>query len=151
MLEKATVFLGTRACALHGAGMKMSMQALSDQHTRVQGWKSGTNGTQLWDMLQNSFAWVPTAGYTNKQNITTQFPVVVGEFGSSFASIAVITLLSSSAVKTEPSSSAIPLLAPHCLVRLLNCCKNPYHRSLQCSTETSVAEMSEHSCRTRPS
>ncbi len=66
-----------------------SMLASSDQHTHVQGWKSGTNGTQLWDMLQNSFAWVPTAGYTNKQNVTTQFPVVVGEFGSSFASIAV--------------------------------------------------------------
>ena len=63
-------------------------------------------------MLQNSFAWVPTAGYTNKQNVTTQFPVVVGEFGSSFASIAVVTLLPNCAVKTEPSSSAVPLLAP---------------------------------------
>ena len=65
------------------------VQARNVQHIHVQGWKSGTNGTQLWDMLQNSFAWVPTAGYTNKQNVTTQFPVGVGEFGSSFASIAV--------------------------------------------------------------
>ena len=117
----------------------------------MQGWKSGTNGTQLWDMLQNSFAWVPTAGYTNKQNVTTQFPVVVGEFGSSFASIAVIIPLPLSAVKTQPSSSAVPLLAPHCLARVMTCRKHPYHRSLQCSTGLSEAELWEHSCRTRPS
>ena len=55
----------------------------------VQGWHTGTNGTQLWSMLQNSFAWVTTTGYTNKANATTQFPVVIGEFGSSFANLAV--------------------------------------------------------------
>ena len=49
------------------------------------------NGTELWDMLQNSFAWVATTGYTSKANVTTQFPVVVGEFGSSFANLAVRT------------------------------------------------------------
>lgn len=55
----------------------------------MQGWKTGVNGTQLWDMLQNSFAWAATAGYTNKANATQQFPVVIGEFGSSFANIGV--------------------------------------------------------------
>ena len=55
----------------------------------MQGWVTGTNGTQLWDMLQNSFAWVSTTGYTNKANATTLFPVVVGEFGTSFANVAV--------------------------------------------------------------
>ena len=55
----------------------------------LQGWHTGTNGTQLWGMLQNSFAWVTTTGYTNKANATTQFPVVIGEFGSSFANLAV--------------------------------------------------------------
>ena len=55
----------------------------------VQGWTTGVNGTQLWDMLQSSFAWVSTTGYTSKANVTTQFPVVVGEFGSSFADLMV--------------------------------------------------------------
>ena len=55
----------------------------------MQGWKTGVNGTQLWDMLQNSFAWVPTKGYTNKANVTTQYPVVIGDFGSSFATLSV--------------------------------------------------------------
>ena len=57
--------------------------------TWVQGWTTGVNGTQLWDMLQSSFGWVTTTGYTSKANVTTQFPVVVGEFGSSFANLAV--------------------------------------------------------------
>ena len=51
------------------------------------------NGTQLWDLLQNSFAWVATTGYTSKANVTTQFPIVVGEFGSSFANLAVSVTL----------------------------------------------------------
>ena len=141
-----------QTCTPHGASKEpLHWLLVVKKHVCVQGWKSGTNGTQLWDMLQNSFAWVPTAGYTNKQNVTTQFPVVVGEFGSSFASPAVLTLLPNSAVKTEPSSSAVPLLAPHCLVRVLNCHENPCRKSLQCSTGMSVAEVWKHSCRTRPS
>ena len=57
--------------------------------TWVQGWTTGVNGTQLWDMLQSSFGWVTTTGYTSKANVTTQFPVVIGEFGTSFANLAV--------------------------------------------------------------
>jgi len=50
----------------------------------MQGWKSNTNGTDLWNMLQQSFGWVTSSGYTSKGNITTQFPVVIGEFGSNY-------------------------------------------------------------------
>ncbi len=55
----------------------------------MQGWKTNVNGTQLWDMLQNSFAWAATTGYTNKANVTQRFPVIIGEFGTSFADIRV--------------------------------------------------------------
>ena len=50
----------------------------------LQGWKSNTNGTDLWNMLQQSFGWVTSTGYTSKGGVNTLFPVVVGEFGSSY-------------------------------------------------------------------
>lgn len=50
-----------------------------------QGWQAGINGTDLWSMLQQSFGWVTSSGYTSKGNLTTLFPVVVGEFGSNYA------------------------------------------------------------------
>ena len=51
----------------------------------VQGWQSNTNGSDLWNMLQQSFGWVTSSGYTSRGNLTTMFPVVVGEFGSNYA------------------------------------------------------------------
>ena len=50
----------------------------------MQGWAINTNGTGLWNMLQQSFGWVTTSGYTSKGNLTTMFPVVIGEFGSNY-------------------------------------------------------------------
>ena len=35
-------------------------------------------------MLQQSFGWVTSTGYTSKGGVNTLFPVVVGEFGSSY-------------------------------------------------------------------
>lgn len=49
-----------------------------------QGWKTNINGTDLWTMLQQSFGWVTNTGYTSRGNLTTKFPVVIGEFGSSY-------------------------------------------------------------------
>ena len=51
----------------------------------MQGWQANVNGTDLWNMLQQSFGWVTSSGYTSRGNVTTQFPVVVGEFGSNYA------------------------------------------------------------------
>lgn len=50
----------------------------------MQGWTVNTNGSDLWNMLQQSFGWVTTSGYTSKGNLTTMFPVVIGEFGSNY-------------------------------------------------------------------
>ncbi len=51
----------------------------------MQGWQANVNGTDLWNMLQQSFGWVTSSGYTSRGNLTTQFPVVIGEFGSNYA------------------------------------------------------------------
>ena len=69
----------------------------------LQGWKSNTNGTDLWNMLQQSFGWVTSSGYTSKGGLNTLFPVVVGEFGSSY----VDDLVSASSF----SSAACPLFS----------------------------------------
>jgi hypothetical protein len=49
----------------------------------LQGWQTNVNGSELWSMLNASFAWIPTQGYTTQAGLLAKFPVVVGEFGSS--------------------------------------------------------------------
>ena len=58
---------------------------LAQYSAATQGWQANINGTDLWSMLQQSFGWVTSSGYTSKGNLTTMFPVVVGEFGSNYA------------------------------------------------------------------
>ena len=71
----------------------------------LQGWKSNTNGTDLWNMLQQSFGWVTSTGYTSKGGVNTLFPVVVGEFGSSYVD---------ELVRAPPSHALLALLK-HCV------------------------------------
>lgn len=49
----------------------------------MQGWKTGVNGSELWSMLDQSIGWLSSKGYTNKAGSTSQFPIIIGEFGSS--------------------------------------------------------------------
>lgn len=55
-----------------------------------QGWKTGVNGSDLWQMLDQSFGWLSANGYTTKAGAVQKFPIVVGEFGSSLANEKVI-------------------------------------------------------------
>ncbi len=53
----------------------------------MQGWSHGTQGGDLWNMLQVGFNWLATTGYTAKNGTgPLRFPIVVGELGSSFDS-----------------------------------------------------------------
>lgn len=48
----------------------------------AQGWRHGTNGTALYQMLQQSFAWLSTTGFpTTQPNVTLKFPVIVTALG----------------------------------------------------------------------
>ncbi|KAK9846255.1 hypothetical protein WJX81_000135 [Elliptochloris bilobata] len=48
----------------------------------VTGWASGTNGSDLFRMLQLSFGYLPTSGYVAANGTAVRFPVLVGDFGS---------------------------------------------------------------------
>ncbi len=48
----------------------------------MQGWASGTNGSDLFSMLQLSFGYLPTTGFVAANGTATRFPVLIGEFGS---------------------------------------------------------------------
>lgn len=57
----------------------------------LQGWNEITNGTALYDMLQQSFAWAVTSGIrTNQSAAPAKFPVIVGELGASLGSAQVM-------------------------------------------------------------
>ncbi len=78
------------ACLLWGQDLVVSGQifdgvdSITDPlHGTLQGWKTGVNGSELWQMLDQSIGWLSSKGYTTKAGIVQQFPVVVGEFGSS--------------------------------------------------------------------
>ena len=52
-------------------------------HT-VQGWTHGVAGTELSQMLEQSFAWLPSSGFpTADANVTLKFPVVVTALAAS--------------------------------------------------------------------
>lgn len=75
-----------------------------------QGWKTNVNGSGLWNMLQQSFAWIPTQGYTTRAGAVQKFPVIMSEIGSSLAdekvSQLLCTLCAVSAVYKSPSPMA---------------------------------------------
>ena len=49
----------------------------------LQGWETGYNLSSYYSMLQSSFGWIASAGYTPPgSSAATQFPVIVGEFGA---------------------------------------------------------------------
>ncbi|CAL8466352.1 g5888 [Coccomyxa elongata] len=53
----------------------------------VTGWSHGTQGGDLWNMLQVGFNWLATTGYTAKNGTgPLRFPIMVGEVGSKFDS-----------------------------------------------------------------
>ena len=62
-----------------------SLQLLSPQRScAVQGWTRGVGGTELFQMLQESFAWLPSTGFpTADPNVTLTFPVVVTALAAS--------------------------------------------------------------------
>ena len=50
----------------------------------MQGWTRGVRGTELFQMLQESFAWLPSTGFpTADPNVTLTFPVVVAGLAAS--------------------------------------------------------------------
>ena len=61
------------------------LQLLSPQRScAVQGWTRGVGGTELFQMLQESFAWLPSTGFpTANPNVTLTFPVVVAALAAS--------------------------------------------------------------------
>ncbi len=59
----------------------------------VQGWKTGVNGSELWSMLDQSFGWLSSQGYTTKAGAVQKFPIVIGEFGSSLVDTKVRAIL----------------------------------------------------------
>ena len=50
----------------------------------MQGWSRGVRGAELFQMLQESFAWLPSTGFpTADPNVTLTFPVVVAALAAS--------------------------------------------------------------------
>lgn len=65
---------------MYGSGR--SLESL--RSCAVQGWTRGVRGTELFQMLQESFAWLPSTGFpTADPNMTLAFPVVVAALAAS--------------------------------------------------------------------
>ena len=50
----------------------------------MQGWSRGVKGPELFQMLQDSFAWLPSTGFpTADPNVTLTIPVMVTALAAS--------------------------------------------------------------------